>query len=237
MLDVNSLRNLNSPEFEVEQSLQAEINKFIALKIHKTDVVRKNPLKFWRKNKQQFPNLARLASRRLCEMASTSFPERTFSKSGIIMSKLRNRIKDPSVVYTPVFGVKEQNKTVCSCSRAWTYGPVDTWVLKPETTEHFILLQSKNDETRKTVLKEIKQQQQQQQQQQQNNEVVELEDDDADDDLIDEVVRIMHIAEDCSDSEEDGDDDGEEEGGDDGNQSEEVIEESTDDEFHEDYKN
>ena len=53
-----------------------------------------NPLSYWKTNSVKYPILATLAKEYICIMATSVPSERVFSKTGEIISKKRNRLKD-----------------------------------------------------------------------------------------------------------------------------------------------
>ena len=61
-----------------------------------------NPLNWWQIHENEFPRISRLAKKYLCIPASSATSERTFSKSGQLISKLRSRL-NPSLVDKIVF--------------------------------------------------------------------------------------------------------------------------------------
>lgn len=58
-----------------------------------------NPLLFWTKNKQLFPELFKLAKKYLCVPATSVPAERIFSKAGLMTKDRRNRIKEKNLDY------------------------------------------------------------------------------------------------------------------------------------------
>ena len=58
-----------------------------------------NILKWWKDNQSQFPTLAKMARDYLAMQASSVPSERGFSKSGLTVSNLRNRLNPETVRY------------------------------------------------------------------------------------------------------------------------------------------
>ncbi len=56
-----------------------------------------NPLAWWKLNSTRFPHLARLAKKYLALPATSAAAERLFSKCGLVLSKLRNRLAPESL--------------------------------------------------------------------------------------------------------------------------------------------
>ena len=56
-----------------------------------------NPLKFWEKNKENWPPLHNLAMKYLCIQATSVPCERLLSKTGSIITEKRNRLKAKNV--------------------------------------------------------------------------------------------------------------------------------------------
>ena len=56
-----------------------------------------NPLKFWKKNEQNWPQLHNLAMKYLCIQATSVPCERLLSKTGSIITEKRNRLKAKNV--------------------------------------------------------------------------------------------------------------------------------------------
>lgn len=56
-----------------------------------------DPLQWWRNNKHIYPNVAKVARKYLCTLATSVPSERLFSKAGELVSQKRSSIKPKNV--------------------------------------------------------------------------------------------------------------------------------------------
>ena len=74
----------------VELTLAEEIKFYKELVLDKEYT---NPLQFWNEMKSKLPKLCKISRRVLAIQASSAEAERNFSHTGLILTKLRSRIK------------------------------------------------------------------------------------------------------------------------------------------------
>jgi len=83
-------------EHNVGQSSAAicEIRKYI---LDSSNDKSLDPLPWWKKHKEMFPKLAKLAKSILCTLATSAPSERAFSSAGLTVTAKRNRLKPRNV--------------------------------------------------------------------------------------------------------------------------------------------
>ena len=87
------VENSESPEISPEQKIRSEVQKFLS----KTKLNEEDPLRWWRTRETDYPLLARVIKKYLCIPATSTSSERLFSRSGQIVTPLRNCLSPQTV--------------------------------------------------------------------------------------------------------------------------------------------